>query len=102
MRMTAAAVQLHAKLANVLWRIARREEARAAFHAALRLADAGPRPLDPVLRAHLHTRLGRLELTEPRYAEATEAFDAAEALLGEPGHTEGGSHGRRRDRRPVA
>ena len=81
--MAAAAVQLQAKLANVLWRTARREEARAAFHAALRLADAGPRPLDPVLRAHLHTRLGRLELTEPRYEEATEAFDAAEALLGE-------------------
>jgi class 3 adenylate cyclase/DNA-binding SARP family transcriptional activator len=90
-QMTAAAVQLHAKLANVLWRIARRAEARAAFHAALRLADAGPRPLDPVLRAHLYTRLGRLEVIEPRYAEATEAFDAAEALLGEPGHTEGGS-----------
>jgi tetratricopeptide (TPR) repeat protein len=89
--MTAAAVQLHAKLANVLWRIARRDEARAAFHAALRLADAGPHPLDPVPRAHLYTRLGRLELIEPRYAEATEAFDAAEALLGEPGHTEGGS-----------
>ena len=88
---TAAAVQLHAKLANVLWRIARREEARAAFHAALRLANAGPRPLDPVLRAHLHTRLGRLEVIEPRYAEATEAFDAAEALLSEPGHTEDGS-----------
>jgi class 3 adenylate cyclase/tetratricopeptide (TPR) repeat protein len=89
--MTAAAVQLHAKLANVLWRIARREEARAAFHAALRLADAGPRPLDPVLRAHLYTRLGRLEVIEPRYAEATEAFDAAEALLGDIGRREGGS-----------
>ena len=89
--MTAAAVQLHAKLANVLWRTARLDEARAAFQSALRLADAGPRPLDPVLRAHLHIRLGRLEMTELRYAEATAAFDAAEALLGEPGHTEDGS-----------
>ena len=89
--MAAAAVQLHAKLANVLWRTARRAEARAAFHAALRLADAGPRPIDPVQRAHLHTRLGRLELTEARYEEATEAFDAAEALIGATGHAGGGS-----------
>jgi class 3 adenylate cyclase/DNA-binding SARP family transcriptional activator/tetratricopeptide (TPR) repeat protein len=89
--MAAAAVQLHAKLANVLWRIARREEARAAFLAALRLADAGPRPLDLVQRAHLHTRLGRLELTAARYEEAAEALDAAEALIGAAGHLEGGS-----------
>jgi len=80
--MAAAAVQLQAKLANVLWRTARHDEARAAFRAALRLANAGPRPLDPVLRAHLHTRLGRLEMVEPRYAEAAAAFDAAEVLLG--------------------
>ena len=59
--MAEAAVRLQAKLANVLWRTARHDAARAAFHAALRLANAGPRPLDPVLRAHLHTRLGRLE-----------------------------------------
>jgi adenylate cyclase len=80
--MAAAAVQLNAKLANVLWRTARRDEARDAFHAALRLASAGPRPLDPVLRAHLHTRLGRLEMHEKRFAEAAAAFDAAQALLG--------------------
>jgi class 3 adenylate cyclase/tetratricopeptide (TPR) repeat protein len=78
----AAAVQLNAKLANVLWRTARRDEARDAFHAALRLASAGPRPLDPVQRAHLHTRLGRLEMHEKRFAEAAAAFDAAQALLG--------------------
>ena len=80
--MTAAAVQLNAKLANVLWRTARRDGARDAFHAALRLASAGPRPVDPVRRAHLHTRLGRLEMHEKRFAEAAAAFDAAEALLG--------------------
>ena len=80
--LAAAAVQLNAKLANVLWRTARRDEARDAFHAALRLASAGPRPLDPVLRAHLHTRLGRLEMHEKRHAEAAAAFDAAQALLG--------------------
>jgi tetratricopeptide (TPR) repeat protein len=44
--------------------------------------SAGPRSLDPVLRAHLHTRLGRLEMGESRFAEAATAFDAAEALLG--------------------
>ena len=81
-RLAAAAVRLNAKLANVLWRTARRDEARDAFHAALRLASAGPRPLDPVLRAHLHTRLGRLEIHEKRFAEAAAAFDAAGALLG--------------------
>jgi hypothetical protein len=46
------------------------------------LASAGPRSLDPVLRAHLHIRLGRLEMTESCFAEAAAAFDAAEALLG--------------------
>jgi class 3 adenylate cyclase/tetratricopeptide (TPR) repeat protein len=81
-RLAAAAVQLNAKLANVLWRTARRDEARDAFHAALRLASTAPRPLDPVLRAHLHTRLGRLEMHEKRYAEATAAYDAAQVLLG--------------------
>jgi adenylate cyclase len=81
--MAADAVRLQAKLANVLWRTARRAEARAAFHAALRLADAGPRPLDGLQRAQLYTKLGRLELTELRYPAATEAFDAAEALLGD-------------------
>jgi tetratricopeptide (TPR) repeat protein len=86
--LTAAAVQLHAKLANVLWRTAHRHEARAAFEAALRLAESGPEPLDPLVRARLHTRLGRIELTEARYDEAAAAFDAAEALTGdlsEPG-----------------
>ena len=68
--MAETAVRLQAKLANVLWRTARHDAARAAFHAALRLANAGPRPLDPVLRAHLHTRLGRLELTRSAFAEA--------------------------------
>jgi tetratricopeptide (TPR) repeat protein len=80
--MVAAAVRLHAKLANVLWRTARFDEARAAFRSALSLAGAGSRPLDPVLRAHLHIRLGRLEMTRLNYLEATAAFDAAEALLG--------------------
>jgi tetratricopeptide (TPR) repeat protein len=80
-----AAVRLNAKLANVLWRLARWDEARAAFLAAISLADAGPRPADPLWdtqRAHLHTRLGRLAMSQSCYEEAAAAFDAAEALLG--------------------
>jgi tetratricopeptide (TPR) repeat protein len=75
----AAAAVLQAKLANVLWRTARRDQAREAFHAALRSADAG----DALFRAHLQTRLGRLELVDRRYEAAAAAFDAAEPLLGE-------------------
>ena len=78
----ANAVRLHGKLANVLWRTARRDEARSAFESALRIADAGPRPLDPLLRARLRIRLGRLELAELGYDAAEAQFTAAEALLG--------------------
>jgi adenylate cyclase len=77
--MAGDAVRLYAKLANVLWRTARQGEARNAFQAALRLAGS----VDPLQRAHLYTRLGRLELTELCYAAASAAFDAAEALLGD-------------------
>jgi len=77
--MATAAVRLHAKLANVLWRTARRGEAREAFQEALLLADAG----DALQRARLQTRLGRLEMADQCYEAAAEAFDAAEALLGE-------------------
>jgi adenylate cyclase len=75
----AEAVRLQAKQANVLWRIARQDEARDAFREALRLAGS----VDALQRAHLYTRLGRLELTELRYEAAAAAFDAAEALLGD-------------------
>lgn len=77
--MAADGARLHAKLANVLWRLARQAEARDSFHEALRLGGS----LDALQRAHLFTRLGRLELTELRYEAATAAFDAAEALLGD-------------------
>ena len=72
------AAELNAKLANVLWRTAQRDQARDAFHAALRVADSG----DIVRRAHLLTRLGRLEMADRHYEAAAAAFDAAEALLG--------------------
>jgi len=77
--MDAAAVRLHTKLANVLWRIGRREKAREAFRAALLLADS----VGALQRAHLYTRLGRLELTNRHFDAAEAAFDAAEALLGD-------------------
>jgi tetratricopeptide (TPR) repeat protein len=59
----------------------RHDEARDALRAALRLADASQ--LAPLLRAHLHTRVGRLEMAEFRYAAAEAEFDLAEALLGD-------------------
>jgi adenylate cyclase len=74
-----AAARLQAKLANVLWRTARREEAREAIRAAIPLAD----PADTLLKAHLYTRLGRLYLADHRFDAAAGAFDAAGALLGD-------------------
>ena len=74
----AAAVELQAKLANVLWRTGRRGQAREAFQAALRAVPAG----DTLRRAHLLTRLGRLEVADNHYEAAWAAYDAAEELLG--------------------
>jgi len=77
--MAADAVRLHAKLANVLWRIGRQDQAAVAFRAALELSGS----VDALQRAHLYTRLGRLELTDLQYEAAEVAFAAAEALLGD-------------------
>ncbi len=77
--MDADAMRVHTKLASVLWRIGRREEAGDAFRAGLRLADS----VGALQRAHLYTRLGRLELTNLHFEAAAAAFDAAEALLGD-------------------
>ncbi len=80
--------RLQAKLANVLWRTARRDETRAAFTEGLRLADLLPEP-DALRKAHLLTRLGRLELADHRSDAAGQAFEAAAALLGDqPGETD--------------
>ena len=49
-----------------------------AFRAALQLGGS----VDALQRAHLYTRLGRLELSDLQYEAAEAAFDAAEALLG--------------------
>jgi tetratricopeptide (TPR) repeat protein len=77
-----AGVELRAKLANVLWRTARRDQAGVAFREALDIAGAD----DMVRRAHLLTRLGRLEMDDLRYEAAAEAFGAAQALLGDDPH----------------
>ena len=74
----AAAADLHAGLANVLWRTGRRAETRQAFQNALAATD----PADTGRRVHLLTRLGRLEMTDRRYEAAATAFDAAQALVG--------------------
>ncbi len=71
-------VELQAKLANVLWRTQRRGQAREAFRAGLRAVPAG----DTLRRAHLLTRLGRLEVSDNHYEAAWAAYDAAEDLLG--------------------
>ena len=76
--MAANSVRLHAKLANVLWRIGRLDQAAAAFRAALQLGGS----VDALQRAHLYTRLGRLEMSNTQYQAAEAAYDAAEALLG--------------------
>src|SRR5690348_4738956 len=73
-----AAVDLQAKLANVLWRTQRRGQAREAFQAGLRAIPAG----DTLRQAHLLIRLGRLEVSDGRYEAAWAAYDAAEELLG--------------------
>jgi tetratricopeptide (TPR) repeat protein len=78
-----AGARLQAKLANVLWRTARLDETRAAFTEALRLADALPAP-DPIRKAHLLTRFGRLEMSDRRTDVAASAFDEAAVLLGGP------------------
>jgi class 3 adenylate cyclase/tetratricopeptide (TPR) repeat protein len=77
--MTDVAVGVRAKLAHVLWRTGRTEEAREVLGDAVRLA----RPTDVLRKAHLQTRLGRLEAMEDNYVAAIEAFEAATELLGE-------------------
>ena len=85
-----AAVDLQAKLANVLWRTGQRGQARDAFAAALRLARGG----HTLRRAHLQIRLGRLEMADLGFQAAAAAFDAAEALLGEdPGQQDAATVG---------
>ena len=85
-RMADAAVELRGKLANVLWRTGRRGEARQALSDALDLAGEG----NILRRAHLQTRLGRLEMADLCYEAAEAAFDDAKEQLGEAGDGEAG------------
>jgi DNA-binding SARP family transcriptional activator/tetratricopeptide (TPR) repeat protein len=75
----------YAKLASVLWRVALRAQAREAFEAALRVVDRK----DILFRAHLLTRLGRLEVVDNHNESAASAFDAARVLLGDNVPTDG-------------
>jgi class 3 adenylate cyclase/tetratricopeptide (TPR) repeat protein len=77
--MAKAAVDLRAKLAHVLWRTGRLDEAREAFQEAVAFSD----PTDALQKARLVTRLGRLEVSEACFDAATAAFDRAETLLGD-------------------
>ena len=72
-------MRLCAKLANVLWRTARRAEAREAFRQALLFSGGAT----AVQRAHLRTRLGRVAMADFDYEAATAAFDTAADLLGD-------------------
>jgi predicted ATPase/class 3 adenylate cyclase len=78
LRTANAAARLQEKLANVLWRTGQREAAREVFRAAVGLVDEA----DALLKAHLYTRLGRLDLADYRFESAAEAFGAAATLLG--------------------
>ena len=78
--MAEVAVGVRAKLAHVLWRTWRLDEARQALRDAVRLAG----PADARRKAHLQTRLGRLEAFDGGYAAAIAAFQAAADLLSVP------------------
>jgi class 3 adenylate cyclase/tetratricopeptide (TPR) repeat protein/two-component SAPR family response regulator len=73
----ADAIDVHVKLANVLWRTGRLWVAGQAFEHALKLAG----PSDP-RRAHLLTRLGRIQMTEGQHEAAAASFDTADRLIG--------------------
>ena len=74
-----AAVELRAKLAEVLWHTGRHGEARDALQKALRLVGTQ----GSLQAAHLQVRLGRVEMADHHYDAAMAAFDAADELLGE-------------------
>ena len=74
-----AGASISAKLADVLWRIGRRGEAREVLHDAIRFTE----PAGGLAGARLQALLGRLECDDRCHDAALAAFDAAEALLGE-------------------
>ncbi len=84
-----AAVELRAKLAEVLWRRRRFGQARVVLREALQLVE----PEQPLRAARLQARLGRVEVEDSIstgasratvcYDAAISAFEAAEQLLGD-------------------
>jgi predicted ATPase/class 3 adenylate cyclase len=73
------AVKVRARLAEVLLRTGRHEEAREALHDALGLVAGDDRRQ----AARLQALLGKVEIADHRYDQALAAFDAAEELMGE-------------------
>jgi class 3 adenylate cyclase/tetratricopeptide (TPR) repeat protein len=77
--MVKAAVELRAKLADVLLHTGRHGEARTALQEALGLVG----PLSPFHAARLHGRLGLVEMADHEYEPALGAFERAEVFLGD-------------------
>jgi class 3 adenylate cyclase/tetratricopeptide (TPR) repeat protein len=77
--MAGTALLLRRKLAQVLWRIGRRGQARQMVQDAIGLAG----PNEDFQRARIQILIGQMELDEQRYPEAEAAYDSAEELLGE-------------------
>ena len=77
--MARTALLLRRKLAQVLWRIGQRGQARQMVQDAIGLAG----PNEDFQRARIQILLGQMELDEQRYPEAAAAYDSAEELLGE-------------------
>jgi predicted ATPase/class 3 adenylate cyclase len=76
---SAKAITVRARLADVLLRTGRYEEAREALHDALGLV-AGDNRREA---ARLTALFGKVEIADHRYDQALAAFDAAEELMGE-------------------
>ena len=77
--LAAAAIDLRAKLSEVLWRNARFDEARQTLHEAAQLAGTA----QPLKTARFYARLGRVEVEDHQFEAALAAFDAANELLGD-------------------
>ena len=73
------AIDLRAKLAQVLLGTGRHTEAREVLEEALKLAPGE----DRYERARLYALLGRVEVADHRYDAALAAFDAADGLIGD-------------------
>ena len=79
MTVATAAVQLRAKMAQVLWHTGRHGEAREVLHEALRLTGPG----DKSQAARLQAMLGHVETADHHYDAGLSAFDTADELLGD-------------------